>query len=146
VTVVDVNLSGKTDHIRLVPKEEVKDLIPTNADATGVLLEPIADTIPESINAPIKKGDVIGQARVMYAGQELQVIDLVAGEDVSRNFFMFIGYLIKTILGSTAIKLILGVTLLLAIFYVTVNTLYNMGVKKKKIFVVKNYRNINKPK
>ncbi|MEG1244463.1 MAG: D-alanyl-D-alanine carboxypeptidase family protein, partial [Oscillospiraceae bacterium] len=118
VTAVDVTLSSKVDHVRLMPKEEVSDLVPTNVDSTGILIEPIKETIPKSLEAPVKKGDVIGKARVVYAGKELRTIDLVAGEDVDRNMLLYIGHVIKEAFKSTAVKIIAGVVILLVIFYV----------------------------
>lgn len=144
VTTVDVDLSRKIDHVRLMPKEEISDLVPTNVDSTGILIEPIKETIPKSVEAPIKKGDVIGKARVMYAGKEIRKIDLVAGEDVSRSPILYIGHLISTAFKSTAVKIIAGVAILLIIFYIVINILYEKKKKKKSIYVVKDYRNLRK--
>ncbi|MFY9198394.1 MAG: D-alanyl-D-alanine carboxypeptidase family protein [Acutalibacteraceae bacterium] len=144
VTEAKVNLSSKVDHVRLVPKEEVADLIPIKVDSTGILIEPIKETIPESINAPIKKGDVIGKAKVMYAGKELRTIELVAGENVDRNIFLFIGYLIKNAFKSTIGKIVSVVAILALIFYIVVSTLYSKKQKKKRIYIVDNYRDLRK--
>ena len=144
VTVVNVNLSSKVDHVRLMPKEEVSDLIPTKVDSTGIFIEPIPETIPKNLEAPIKKGDVIGKARVMYAGKELRTIDLVAGENVNRNIFLYVGHLIKTAFKSTTVKIIAGVALLLLTFYIVVNILYSKKKKKSRIYMVNNYRNFRR--
>ncbi|NCC86946.1 MAG: D-alanyl-D-alanine carboxypeptidase [Clostridia bacterium] len=144
VTVVNVNLSSKVDHVRLMPKDEISDLIPTKVDSTGILIEPIADTIPESLDAPIKKGDVIGKARVMYADKELRTIDLVAGENIDRNIFLYVGHLIKTAFKSTTVKIIAIVALLLLIFYIIINILYFKKKKKSSIYMVKDYRNLRR--
>lgn len=144
VTVVNVNLSSKVDHVRLMPKDEVSDLIPTKVDSTGILIEPITDTIPESLDAPIKKGDVIGKARIMYADKELRTIDLVAGENIDRNIFLYIGHLIKNAFKSTTVRIISIVALLLLIFYIIINILYAKKKKKNKIYMVKDYRNLKR--
>lgn len=144
VTAVDVTLSRKVDHVRLVPKEEISDLVPINVDSTGILIEPIKSTLPESVQAPIKKGDVIGKAKVLYAGKEIRTIELVAGEDVSRSPLLYVGHVIKTAFKSTTAKIVAVVVLLLLIFYIVVNILYSARKKKRKIYVVKDYRNLRK--
>ena len=40
------------------------------------------------MDAPIKKGQKIGRARILYAGNEIAQVDLVAGETIERNFLM----------------------------------------------------------
>ena len=41
--------------------------------------------LPEKVEAPIKKGDVIGTATYTYANQELTTVNLVASESVERS-------------------------------------------------------------
>ena len=40
---------------------------------------------PESVNAPITKGEILGKATLSYANHELATINLVASEDVQRS-------------------------------------------------------------
>ena len=55
ITEVPLKLSFRTDHISLVPGEEVLALVPTGADAGSVLIEPVPETVPKSVDAPVKK-------------------------------------------------------------------------------------------
>lgn len=141
VTVVDVDLAKKVDHLRLVPSEEATALVPAGVDPSAILIEPVADSIKKDIKAPIKAGTVLGKANVMYAGDVLYTIDLVAGEDVDRSFFAYIGYLIKKFFSSSVMKLVLAILGIALVFYIIVNILYSKKKKDRKIRVVHGYRN-----
>jgi len=129
VTSIDVALARNTDHVRLVPKEESTALMPTNVDSSAILIVPIKDSLAKDVKAPVKAGEVLGQAQVMYAEDVLYTIDLVAGEDVDRSFFAYIGYLIKSFFQSTLMKLVFG---LLVIAIVTILAMHFISKGKKK--------------
>ena len=118
ITEVPLKLSFRTDHISLVPGEEVLALVPTGADAGSVLIEPVPETVPKSVDAPVKKGQEICEARVLYAGEELARIKLVASEDVSRNVLLFIGATIKKVASSTVFKIIASIVAVLVVGYI----------------------------
>ncbi len=46
--------------------------------------------LPESVPAPIKQGDVVGSVVLSMNGIVLDEVELVASQDVSRNFILFI--------------------------------------------------------
>ena len=118
ITEVPLKLSFRTDHISLVPGEEVLALVPTGADAGSVLIEPVPETMPKSVDAPVKKGQEICEARVLYAGEEIARIKLVASEDVSRNVLLFIGATIKKVASSTIFKIIASIVAILVVGYI----------------------------
>ena len=118
ITEVPLKLSFRTDHISLVPGEEVLALVPTGADAGSVLIEPVPETVPKSVDAPVKKGQEICEARVLYAGEEIARIKLVASEDVSRNVLLFIGATIKKVASSTVFKIIASIVAVLVVGYI----------------------------
>ncbi len=132
VTELPLKLSMSTDHISLVPSEEVLALVPSGADAGSVLIEPIADSLPESIDAPVKKGQEIGEARVLYAGEEIARIKLVASEDVSRNGLLYVGSLIKKTVTSTVFKIIASIAALLIIGYIALFIYENYKRRQKR--------------
>lgn len=127
ITEVPLKLSFRTDHISLVPGEEVLALIPTGADAGSVLIEPVPETVPKSVDAPVKRGQEICEARVLYAGEEIARIKLVANEDVSRNVLLFLGAMIKKTASSTVFKIIASIAAFLIVGYIA-------------LFVIENYK------
>ena len=136
VTVVDVDLAKNVDHVRLIPAEEASALVPANVDSSAILIEPIADSIRKDIKAPIKAGEVLGKANIKYAGDVLYTIDLVAGEDINRSFFAYLGYLIKQFFTSSFMKVVLFIGFIAIVFYVAVTVLYAKKQKKRKIHMV----------
>ena len=81
-----VNYAKSTDFVSLVPAETVYSLVPLGTDKGSLLVEPIPESLPKSLDAPIKKGDFVCKGRVLYAGEVLCEIDLVAASDVKRSF------------------------------------------------------------
>lgn len=101
VTTVPVVAGRSADTLRLVPAKETSALVPAGATSDSVLIEPIADTLPKSVTAPVKAGDVICKARVCYAGDEIITIDLVAADDVGLSIFRLIMTGVAKVLSST---------------------------------------------
>ena len=95
VASVDVKLARKTDQVTLVPAKEVQALIPTQVDSSSISIELIPESLPEEVLAPLKVGDKVGKARVLYAGEELTTIDLAASENVRRSWPATAWYYLK---------------------------------------------------
>lgn len=134
ITVVDLELSWSTDHLRLVPEETQKLLVPSSVDSDTVTIVPIEETLPQSVDAPVKKGDVIAQARIMYGDSEIGTINLVAAESVNRSIILFVFSKIKTVVTSLVFKICAAVLVVAIAVYIAVNIIYNK--KKKKIHMV----------
>jgi D-alanyl-D-alanine carboxypeptidase (penicillin-binding protein 5/6) len=143
ITSVPVKLAKKTDHVRLVPAEKVTALVPSNIDASSVLVEPIKSSISSEILAPVKKGQVLGKARVVYAGQTLTTVDLVAGESVSRSAWAYTGYIIKKIFSSTVAKLIIAAVIIIIAVIIILRRI-NSGRRKKRRISMVDTRSIRK--
>ena len=139
VTEVPLLYSGKSDYLQLVPEQDVTALVPgqEGADAPSVLIEPIADTLPESVKAPVEKGDVICQARVLYANQEIATVNLVAAESYSLSPFAFVGHWVSTAFRSVIFKIIAAVVVLLIIAYIIIVIRYNHIRRKRRVRLVK---------
>ena len=101
-----VKLSADADHIRVVPAEKVNALVPSGVDESSVNFE---TDLPDSVNAPIKKGEKVGHAKIMYADSVVAEVDLVSGDDVKANALMFVLNLIKTVLTSPIFLTVLAV-------------------------------------
>lgn len=100
VAMVEVTSGKGTDKLRLVPEKETSALVPANATTASVLFEIVEGTVPEKVKAPVKAGEIIGQANILYAGQVLAKINLVAANDVSLSFIGLIMTTIRSIMTS----------------------------------------------
>lgn len=131
-TVLDVNLSWNVDHIRLVPETEVTALVPVGNDETSVMLEVIDSETPNPVNAPIKKGDVLGKARILYAGNEIATVNLVAAEDVHMSVILYIGYAIKSVFQSKIFCIVFALVVLVLAIYIGLIIRHNREKKRRK--------------
>lgn len=93
-----VRLSNEYDYVSLVPAESVTALVPAGVNAESVYIEPIPEITPESVDAPVKKGDVLGRAAIKYAGSVVAEVDLVADFDIKVSVIKYIGDLIFRII------------------------------------------------
>ena len=142
-TVIDVKLSWSVDHVRLIPENEVTALVPTGTDSTSVMLEVIPEETPTAVNAPVKKGEVIGKARIMYAEQEIATVNLVAAEDIKVNPFKWILHGIKVVFTSVVFRVIFILAVIVLGIYIFSVIRRNQNKKRRrKTKVIKNFRNI----
>ncbi len=130
VAVVNVSSGKGTDTLRLVPEKETSALVPSNATTASVLFEIVEGTVPETVKAPVKKGEVIGQANILYAGQILSKVNLVAAEDVSLSFIGFIMTGIRNIMTSTVFIVLVALLAVGCTTYLVIS--YNAYKKRER--------------
>lgn len=136
VSVVNIIAGKESDHVSLVPANEVSSLVPYLADADGVLIEPLEETVPKEIYAPIKKGEKICQARILYAGEEIGRVDLVAAEHISLSVPRLVAEKIKDVLTSKLFIAIVIILVALIAIYIIFVIADNMKSKKNRIHIV----------
>lgn len=138
VTVVDVEYNSKVDHLRLVPAEEISALVPVGTEAGSLVIRPIENETPKVVKAPIKKGDVIGKAEVLYGNDVVATVDLVAADDVDLNIILGFFGIIKTIFSSLIFKILFAILAILLIVYIILVIRKNrIMAKRKKIRKIK---------
>lgn len=142
---IPVKYSASTDHVNLTPAEAVYSLVPVGTQAGGLLIEPIEDTVPEALKAPIKKGDVICRGRVLYAGEVIREIDLVAASDVNRSIFAVFGTLLKTLFSSWIFRII-AIAVIIGLIILILKSRGSGPKSKKRDFRMFNYNEIMKTK
>ncbi|MDR1927720.1 MAG: D-alanyl-D-alanine carboxypeptidase [Oscillospiraceae bacterium] len=117
---VPVALARSTDHVQIVPKETLSALVPEEISSGSFLVEPIPGTVPEGLEATVKKGEVICKGQVKYAGEVFATVDLVAAETVNRSASMYLISLAQQAVKHPIAKLLLIAVLLVAGIYLTV--------------------------
>lgn len=121
-----VFFSDDYDYVSLVPVTEVSALVPAGVDTSGVLTEIISSETPESVKAPVKKGEVLGKASIKYAGNEIATVNLAAAFDIDWNLGSVVSYYFKVIFHSTVFKIsaFIGIVILIVIlFFLTKNSI-----------------------
>ena len=142
VTVSNVKLSKNVDHIRLVPEKEITALVPIGNDKNSVLVETIPEETPTTVKAPIKKGDVLGKARVLYAGDEIATVNLIAAEDVKLSLSAFLVHSVKSVFQSKIFCIVFALIVLVLVLYILSIFYRNQQKKKRKPKTVKSVRNV----
>ncbi len=143
VAEMTVKLSSQADYVAMVPYAELSAFVPSGVGENSVLVEVDPSTVSESVDAPVKKGQKLGEAVVYYAGEEIARTDLVAAQDVKRNLFLYLMSVIKKIFSMTVFRIIFAVFLVFATAYISVNVLYEKKKRRRKSSLrVLNYRDI----
>ncbi|MDR1410551.1 MAG: D-alanyl-D-alanine carboxypeptidase [Oscillospiraceae bacterium] len=120
--------SKERDRMPLSPSTETYLLVPKGVEASGLLIVPIADTLPTQLEAPVEKGTPVGGAKIFYANQEIASIDLIAQADAQRSPFIYAAKVIGDIVNSLPFRLVVAVILLLIAGYLA----YFFHKRKKK--------------
>ena len=139
---VNVRLSTDTDQLVLTVKNDLVSLLPADLDVED-LGEPQI-TAPESVNAPIKAGDVIGSATYSYNGTTYGTVELVALSDVERSTVLYYADLLSNFFQSTVFKVILIVLAVFVVLYILFNlTFGRMRRRNQRKKMRTRYRNTN---
>lgn len=130
----EVNFTTSNKTILLYPAQTVNTILPKDYNAEDVKIVP---DVEDAIDAPIKKGDIVGKATVYYQDEAVQTVDLVAGEDVSRSNFAYAMYMFKVVLTSWYFWVAFAVALVLVIVYISLVSNVKNSKKQRR---VKKYR------
>ncbi|MCQ2478902.1 MAG: D-alanyl-D-alanine carboxypeptidase, partial [Clostridia bacterium] len=127
-----LNLSMQTDFVPLYFKNSFVSVLPNEADDSTVLVETHLNG--ESCNAPVKKGQVLGTADIIFAEKKIGTVELVAGEDIKANLVLVVASKIKSIFTSVYMKLIFAGIIIAIIVFILLCIKLNMArIKKRKV-------------
>lgn len=101
---VAVELSFDTDHLPLYIENGFVTILPADADTSTVKIVP--HPYAETVDAPIQKGDVLGEADVVYAEQVLGTVKLVAADSVKQSRLLLILRAVKRFFVSDGMKIV----------------------------------------
>ncbi|MCL2446519.1 MAG: serine hydrolase [Oscillospiraceae bacterium] len=132
VAEIPVELARGTDHVQLMPAREVFAFVPQGVHAGNVLIEPIADTMPESLTAPVQAGQPVGQARILFAGVEFAQVDLIAAEDIALSSTQYMVQVARRVAGSLLFQIIMGLILLAAVGLAILLLLQRRNKRRRK--------------
>lgn len=132
---IDLNYAWNKDKIQLAPAVSFSTIMPDDVSIESI--DKIYD-VPQSIDAPVKKGDKIGTITLSYANQKLATIDLLAGESVDRSELLTALDGLKAIAASQWFLIAVVVIIILILTYLIVAAVYNRRKKNRR--PVKKYR------
>lgn len=137
-----VNLAWGKDSVQLVPEENINAIVPKDFEESDITIK---KKIPESIDAPVNEGDVIGKAVIYYEGkgakgkQKIGTVNLVSSESVERSGILYVIEVAKSIIFSNWFILVIGVIIVLLIIYIIISSIIKRRNRKRRS--VRRYRN-----
>jgi len=127
---IPVRLSYEKDVVGLVADARLTALIPTDVETSSVQLVP---TLPESIDAPVKKGDKVGSMKLVLAGEELGEVDLVANESVEMSKILYYYDQAMELMDNFWVKFAVLFVVLLVVAYIALMILMNKHNRKRRM-------------
>lgn len=132
VAEIGVELSLDTDFVSLYVEEGFVSVLPKDADDStiSIVTKPTHDTV----DAPIKKGQVLGTADIIYAEQVIGTVNLVSNENIEKSALLATLRAIKQFFTSSYMKVFyVLIALVVLIFIIAVIKLNSKKAKKRKI-------------
>lgn len=125
-----VELSLETDFVPLHFKNAFVSVLPNEANDSTIVIKPHLKA--ESTEAPIKKGDILGTAEIIYAERVIGTVDLIAGADVEASGILVIVKYIKSVFTSIYMKLLLVLGVIAVLIFIILCIRLNMARLKKR--------------
>lgn len=128
---IPVELSLQTDFVPLYFDKPFISVLPNEADDSTIVIKTFFEN--ETATAPIKKGDVLGYAEIMYAEKVIGRVDLLAGEDVKASGLLQFWELIKDIFTSKSMKVVYLLIAAVIVGFILIIIKLNWPRKKRKV-------------
>ncbi len=119
---VSVRLSSEKDVARLLTASPFAALVPMDVETASLQLIP---ELPETIDAPVQKGDRVGSLRILLAGEEIGRLDLVSGDTISRNPLLYFFDTLGGIFSSFLFKFLFVFLIVLLCMYIVLTIVRN---------------------
>ena len=127
ITEINVDLAWRKDKLMLSPESGFSTVVPKNLSLSDMEMK---FDIPESIDAPIERGDVIGTLYLSYGGDNIGTVKLISTETLPMSIVLYLIRMVKTIIFSKWFIIPLSIFVILFIFYIIFTV--NKNVKKRK--------------
>ncbi len=128
---IEVELSLQTDFISLYVEDGFISVLPADADDSTISIVP--HPTAESVKAPIKKGDVLGTADIIYAEQVIGSVNLVSNEDIEKSLMLTVWDAIKRFFTSSYMKVVYIIIIVLIAAFIIAVIKMNSGRRRRKV-------------
>lgn len=128
---IPVEQSLQTDFLPLYFDKPFISVLPNEADDSTIVIKTFFEN--ETATAPIKKGDVLGYAEIMYAEKVIGRVNLLAGEDVKASALLQFWELVKDIFTSKYMKAVYLIIAAVIVGFIIVMIKLNWPRKKRKV-------------
>ncbi|MEG1994477.1 MAG: hypothetical protein RR048_06155, partial [Oscillospiraceae bacterium] len=124
---VKMSADKANPYIKLRATKDFIALIPRDIDVSSIQLK---YNLPETVDAPIKEGDVVGSVDLVLKDEVMGSVDLEASRDVDRSLVLFVINTIKNLLTSFWFKFIFIFAIILILSYIGLAMLRYYNHKK----------------
>lgn len=129
---IPVDLSLDTDFISLYFEKPFITVLPNGADDSTIVVK--TKPVKKRVEAPIKKGQILGTADIIYAEQVIGTVNLVAGNSVKASKLLTVLKYVKSFFSSTYMKIIYGVIAAAAVIFIILIIRLNLArIKKRRV-------------
>lgn len=134
---VELKYAWNKDTLQLAAGENAAVMLPESVDSSSILITP---NVPETVEAPIRRGEQIGSATLSYAGEVIATVPLVASESVERSEAIRVWEEGQSVLTSPWFLVIMAVIAALIIVYIILILLYRR--KQRQLRKVRRFRDM----
>lgn len=128
ISEIAVENGKNADTVQLVAQEDINAIVPAGLDKSAIIFEMLEK--PESIEAPVTKGQEVCKANIIYGEQVIATVTLVAAEDIELSTFLKVINAIKAFFSLNIVKAVIAI--IVVIFAVYVILVINNNKKRKK--------------
>ena len=127
-----VELSLDTDFVSLYFEKPFVTVLPNEADDSTIVVKTHLNA--ESVEAPVKKGEVLGPAEVIYAEQVIGTVNLVAGGSVKESKLLIALKYVKSFFSSVYMKAVYVLIALAVVIFILMVIRLNMArIRKRRV-------------
>lgn len=127
-----VELSFDTDFVALYFEKSFKTVLPNGADDSTIVVKPKLSK--EKTEAPVKKGEILGTADIIYAEQVIGTVNLVAGNSVKASRLLIGLKYVKQFFSSAYMKIVyIVIAAAVLIFIIMVVRLNISRLRKRRV-------------
>ena len=127
-----VELNMNTDHVNLVPAEEVSTVVDANLPVEQIIRK--VTIFEKSVEAPVQKGTVYGKAElIINVDQKIGEMDLVASESLSESWVLVTKKKVGDFFTSTWFWLGVAILVALVIAYIVLNIVHNHRRRQQRM-------------
>ncbi|MBE6810100.1 MAG: D-alanyl-D-alanine carboxypeptidase [Ruminococcaceae bacterium] len=129
---IGVDLSLDTDYVSLYVEKGFTTVLPKDADDSTISIVP--HPIDQRVDAPIKKGQVLGTADIIYAEQVIGSVNLIANENIEKSAMLTAIRAVKNFFTSSYMKVVyIIIAAGILVFILAIIKLNSKSSKKRKI-------------
>ncbi len=142
---VKVKFGRGNDYVAVVPKADVTAVIHKDLTVDDLTVE-YDENFPEEIEAPVKQGDAIGKASLMYNGIKITDVTLVAQQSVKKNYLWAMFSWLEKLMSSKPFVTVVVLIIIAVVAYIFLskNNRQRKKRRKSRVDVVKDYSKLAK--